>query len=112
MGKWVKRMRSEISKGDIVIHPAHGASEVVGIERKKLAGKKRRFLVLKPIMLDMTVYIPADNADHAGLRQPVKREHFTEVIKVLKQKEGKPLITGSEGLGPTIARFRAAIFVR
>ena len=89
MGKWVKRMRSEISKGDIVIHPGHGASEVVGIERKKLAGKKRRFLVLKPIMLDMTVYIPADNADHAGLRQPVKREHFTEVIKVLKQKEGK-----------------------
>ncbi len=89
MGKWVKRMRSEISKGDIVIHPAHGASEVVGIERKKLAGKKRKFLILKPIMLDMTVYIPEDNAENAGLRRPVRREHFSEVIKVLKQKEGK-----------------------
>ena len=82
-------MRSEISKGDIVIHPAHGASEVVGIERKRLAGKRQKFLVLKPIMLDMTVYIPVDNADHAGLRQPVKREHFSEVFKVLKQKENK-----------------------
>ena len=89
MGKWVKRMRSEITKGDIVIHPAHGASEVVGIERKKLAGKKRKFLVLKPIMLDMTVYIPQESASHAGLRRPVKREHFTEVIKGLKQKETK-----------------------
>jgi len=87
VGKWVKRMLSRIKKGDIVIHPAHGASEVVAIERKELAGLRRRFLILKPIMFDMTVYIPEENAVHAGLRPPVKREHFTEVVKVLKQKE-------------------------
>ncbi len=90
MGIWVyMRMRSQIRKGDIVIHPAHGASEVVGVERKEFAGQKRRFLVLKPIMLDMTVYIPEDIAERAGLRQPVKYEHFREVIKVLRQKETK-----------------------
>ena len=82
-------MRSQIRKGDIVVHPAHGASEVVGIEAKEFAGQKRKFLVLKPIMLDMTVYIPEDNADNAGLRQPVKHEHFKEVLRVLKQKETK-----------------------
>jgi CarD family transcriptional regulator len=82
-------MLSQIKQGDIVIHPAHGASEVVAIEKKEFLGQRRKFLVLKPIMFDMMVYIPADNADHAGLRQPVKREHFSEVIKVLKQKETK-----------------------
>lgn len=82
-------MQTQICQGDIVIHPAHGASEVVGIERKEFAGHRRKFLVLKPIMFDMTVYIPADGADHAGLRPPVKREQFTEVVKVLKQKETK-----------------------
>jgi CarD family transcriptional regulator len=87
VGKWVKRMLSQIKKGDIVIHPAHGASEVVAIEKKEFSGQKRKFLVLKPIMFDMTVYIPQENADHAGLRRPVKREHFGEVVKVLKQKE-------------------------
>ncbi|UCD56491.1 MAG: CarD family transcriptional regulator [Candidatus Hydrogenedentota bacterium] len=82
-------MRSQIKKGDIVVHPAHGASEVVAIERKEFSGQRRKFLVLKPIMLDMTVYIPQENADHAGLRSPVKREHFGEVVRVLKQKETK-----------------------
>ena len=89
MGKWVKRMRSQITKGDIVIHPAHGASEVVAIQRKEFGGYRRKFLVLKPILLDMTVYIPEESANHAGLRRPVKREHFGEVLKVLKQKETK-----------------------
>lgn len=84
-----QKMQPQIKKGDIVVHPAHGASEVVGIEKKEFAGQKRKFLILKPIMFDMTVYIPEDNADHCGLRPPVKREHFSEVIKVLKQKETK-----------------------
>ncbi len=82
-------MQFRLKKGDIVIHPAHGASEVVAIERKEFSGQKRKFLVLKPIMFDMMVYIPEENADHAGLRPPVRREHFSEVVKVLKQKETK-----------------------
>lgn len=89
MGVWVNRMHCQIKKGEVVIHPAHGASEVVAIERKEFAGHRRKFVVLRPIMFDMTVYIPADNADNAGLRRPVKREHFSQVIKVLKQKETK-----------------------
>lgn len=89
MGKRIKRMLSQLKKGDIVIHPAHGASEVVAIEKKEFSGQKRKFLVLKPIMFDMMVYIPEENADHAGLRRPVKRQHFGEVVKVLKQKESK-----------------------
>jgi CarD family transcriptional regulator len=80
-------MGSQLKKGDIVIHPAHGASEVVAIEKKEFAGHKGRFVVLKPIMFDMTVYIPTGNTENAGLRRPVRREHFSQVLKVLKQKE-------------------------
>jgi CarD family transcriptional regulator len=82
-------LSQHIKKGDVVIHPAHGASEVVAIEKREFQGQKRKFVVLKPIMFDMTVYIPEETASNAGLRRPVKREHFGQVLKVLKQKGTK-----------------------
>ena len=74
--------------GDVVIHPAHGASKVVGIETKDVGEGDTDFLVLKPLFFDMKVYIPKAGTEQAGLRAPVKKSQFRKVVDTLK-KDGK-----------------------
>ena len=74
--------------GDVVIHPAHGAAKVVGIESKDVGDGDMEFLVLEPLFFDMKVYIPQNTAKASGLRQPVKKGHFRKVVTTLK-KESK-----------------------
>lgn len=76
------------AQGDVVIHPAHGAAKIVGIENKDVGDGDTEFLVLKPLFFDMMVYIPTDTAKAAGLRTPVRKSHFRKVVDTLK-KEGK-----------------------
>lgn len=74
--------------GDVVIHPAHGAAKVVGIESKDVGEGDTDFLVLQPLFFDMKVYIPQCTAKQSGLRLPVKKGHFRKVVTTLK-KDGK-----------------------
>ena len=86
--------------GDRAVYPAHGVAEVVAIESKEIAGKRKDFYVLKVVHSEMKLMIPCDGADRAGLRNVVNPETAEQVFEVLRAAEVavKP--------GPWNRRFR------
>jgi CarD family transcriptional regulator len=86
--------------GDRAVYPAHGVAEIVAIESKEIAGKRKDFYVLKVVHSEMKLMIPCDGADRAGLRNVVNPETAEQVFEVLRAAEVavKP--------GPWNRRFR------
>ena len=65
--------------GDKVVYPHHGAGTVVRKEERD----EREYLTIQIIHNDMTVMIPSDSADRAGLRKVIGEETVEEVLGVL-----------------------------
>ena len=53
--------------GDKVVYPQHGAGVVVGRETKTVLGEARDYLTIRIIASEMTLMVPADATDAAGL---------------------------------------------
>ena len=66
--------------GDKVVYPHHGAGTVVNKEQRDT----REYLTIRIAHKDMTVMIPTDSADRAGLRQVISQESVEEVVAVLQ----------------------------
>lgn len=73
--------------GDKVVYPHHGAGKVIKKEKRDVLGKKMEYLTIQILHNDMTVMVPADNADKAGLRKVIAPREVEEVIAVLRQDE-------------------------
>ena len=75
--------------GDKVVYPHHGAGTVVKKEKREVLGQKREYLTIQILHNDMTVMVPVDSADRAGLRKVIAKNDVTEVLAVLRQDETK-----------------------
>ncbi|MCL4310703.1 MAG: CarD family transcriptional regulator [Thermoleophilia bacterium] len=73
--------------GDKVVYPHHGAGTVVKKEKREVLGSKREYLTIQILHNDMTVLVPVDSADKAGLRKVIATRDVNEVIAVLRQDE-------------------------
>jgi CarD family transcriptional regulator len=69
--------------GDKVVYPHHGAGTVVKKEKRTILGTEREYLTIKILHNDMTVNVPAENADKVGLRPVVDEDMVEEVLEVL-----------------------------
>src|SRR5215207_3191878 len=69
--------------GDKVVYPHHGAGTVVKKESREVLGKKRDYLTIKILHNDMTVQVPAENAEKVGLRTVIDEDMVTVVLKAL-----------------------------
>jgi len=69
--------------GDKVVYPHHGAGTVVKREKKEVLGEKREYLTIKILHNDMTVNVPAENAERVGLRKVIDEEAVKKVVKYL-----------------------------
>ena len=58
-----KRGASLYNVGDKVVYPHHGAGTVVKQEEREVLGEKREYLTIQILHNDMTVQVPADNAE-------------------------------------------------
>src|SRR5476651_55864 len=79
-------MREEVSLykiGDKVVYPHHGAGTIVKREKREVLGEKREYLTIKILHNDMTVTVPADNAERVGLRKVIDEEAVKKVVKYL-----------------------------
>jgi CarD family transcriptional regulator len=65
------------------VYPHHGAGTVVKREKKEVLGEKREYLTIKILHNDMTVNVPADNAERVGLRKVIDEEAVKKVVKYL-----------------------------
>ena len=69
--------------GDKVVYPHHGAGTVVKKEVREVLGNKREYLTIKILHNDMTVNVPAENAEKVGLRKVIDEEMIAKVLKAL-----------------------------
>ena len=75
--------------GDKVVYPHHGAATIEKQEKKDVFGKKQDYLVLRLAYGDLTLMVPADNAEEIGLRDVINDEEVEEVFAVLRKKEAR-----------------------
>ena len=75
--------------GDKVVYPHHGAATIEKKEKKDVFGKKQDYLILRLAYGDLTLKVPADNADEIGLRDVINDEEVEEVFAVLRKKEAR-----------------------
>jgi CarD family transcriptional regulator len=85
-GEFANRRREGVSLykvGDKVVYPHHGAGTVVKREKREVLGEKREYLTIKILHNDMTVDVPAENAERVGLRKVIDEEAVKKVVKYL-----------------------------
>jgi CarD family transcriptional regulator len=70
--------------GDKVVYPHHGAGKIVKKEQKEILGQRREYLTIQILYNDMTVMVPCENAEAAGLRKVIGEEIVDEVLAVLR----------------------------
>ena len=70
--------------GDTVVYPHHGAARIEAITTRTIKGEDRTYLVLKVDKGDLTVQVPADNAELVGVRDVVGQEGLERVFDVLR----------------------------
>jgi CarD family transcriptional regulator len=69
--------------GDKVVYPHHGAGTIVKKEKREVLGEKREYLTIKILHNDMTVNVPAENAEKVGLRKVIGEDMVKVVVKAL-----------------------------
>jgi CarD family transcriptional regulator len=69
--------------GDKVVYPHHGAGTVVKKETRTVLGEEREYLTIQILHNDMTVNVPAENAERVGLRKVIDEDLVEQVLDVL-----------------------------
>ena len=67
------------------MYPHHGAAIIEKRETVVVDGEERDYLVLKIAYGDLTLKVPADNADEIGLRDVIDHDEVEEVFAVLRK---------------------------
>src|SRR6266576_5050106 len=70
--------------GETVVYPHHGAAVIEAIKNRAIKGEQKTYLVLKVAQGDLTVLVPADNAEIVGVRDIVGQERLDRVFEVLR----------------------------
>ena len=69
--------------GDKVVYPHHGAGTVLAKEVHQIRGERREYLTIEILQPPMTVMVPVENAETAGLRHVINERAVNEVLSVL-----------------------------
>ena len=70
--------------GETVVYPHHGGALIEAIETRVIKGEEKQYLVLKVAQGDLTVRVPAANAEFVGVRDVVGQEGLDRVFEVLR----------------------------
>jgi CarD family transcriptional regulator len=74
-------------KGDLVVYPAHGIGMVDHVRVEEIGGQKLNWIKISFAENRMSLRIPVRKAKDIGLRRPVTRQAFAEVMAILR---GRP----------------------
>lgn len=77
----------EFKVGDVVVYPHHGAAKIEAIEHREMGGEMMEYLVLQIRQSDLTVRVPAKNAELVGVRDVVGEEGLQKVFSVLRETD-------------------------
>jgi CarD family transcriptional regulator len=74
-------------KGDLVVYPAHGIGTVDQVRVEEIAGQKLNWIKISFAENRMCLRVPVRKAQDIGLRRPVSRQAFAEVLTIIR---GRP----------------------
>ncbi len=74
-------------KGDLVVYPSHGIGTVDHVRVEEIGGQKLNWIKISFAENRMSLRIPVRKAKDVGLRRPVTRQAFAEVMTILR---GRP----------------------
>ncbi len=69
--------------GDKVVYPHHGAGRVLEVALRDVCGEAKEYMTIRILHNDMTVMVPVENAERAGIRSVIAEIMVDEVIGVL-----------------------------
>jgi CarD family transcriptional regulator len=72
--------------GDRVVHPHHGAGEVVAHQRRRVAGSARDYLEIEMENASLRILVPADATEAVGLRAVAGRPAVRRIVEVLESE--------------------------
>ncbi|MFQ5855645.1 MAG: CarD family transcriptional regulator [Anaerolineae bacterium] len=72
--------------GDKVVHPAHGAGVVAGIEEKELIDEFTHYYIIQLTAAEMKLMIPVRTAEAIGLRPVVKPAQIEAIYDTLQAR--------------------------
>lgn len=75
----------EFSVGQHIVHPAHGAGTVVGVQEQELVEGYQRYYVVRFTDKRLTVRVPQKRIDDLGLRTVMGTSKCKEVYGVLRE---------------------------
>lgn len=76
----------EFKEGDYVVYPAHGVGRLTGYEKHSIAGHDVKLLVISFDKERMTLRLPENKIDSAGLRTLATKEEISDALEILKTK--------------------------
>ena len=82
-----RRGKMAFKKGDRVVYPHHGAAIIEDKKLKTIFGSRKEYLILRMVMDNMTLSVPADVAEEVGMRWPISGEDVDDLFDVLKRRD-------------------------
>ena len=79
----------EFKVGDTVVYPHHGAAVIQAVEMRTVKGAEKEYLILKVSQGDLTVKVPAENAEYVGVRDVVDQAGLDKVFEVLRTEHAE-----------------------
>lgn len=74
-------------KGDLVVYPTHGIGTVDQVRVEEIGGQKLNWIKISFAENRMSLRVPVRKARDTGLRRPVSRQAFAEVLTIIR---GRP----------------------
>ena len=82
-----KKKNPTFKVGDKAVYPAHGVGIIERIEKKQISGAMMSFYILRILDNDMTIMIPTNNIENAGLREIIPKDKVKKVFSILRKKD-------------------------
>jgi CarD family transcriptional regulator len=73
--------------GDKVVYPQHGAGVVEAREARSVLGTQREYLTIRILASDMTLMVPSDGLEAAGIRPVISSEELDVVLAALRGED-------------------------
>jgi CarD family transcriptional regulator len=70
--------------GEVAVYPGHGVGKIESIEEKEFSGMRQAFYIMRILDTDMTIMIPVDGANNAGLRCVIDSCDVSKVFEIFK----------------------------
>ncbi len=75
--------------GDTVVYPQHGAGRIVDMVDQDFQGEPRSYFLIEILHNQMTVMVPVDGLDKAGIRAVISQQEVEELVGVLRDDPTK-----------------------